>query len=177
MEKQLSFARKISFAPLLISIFMGIIVTAIVYSIVPNSPSVWISFGILGFIVESLLIYPRYLADTYGYWKIDEQGIHYYDYSTWKKEVRAIFLPVREKPSKLSFADIKNFSVVDGKSIMNTQYPLGGTLKAPLARKIHYLVIQTNNDEVRLNCAWKTSGIPTTQDDIKRVVELINSKI
>lgn len=177
MEKELSFQRKISFGPLLTSIFFGILVGAIVYSILPNNPFIWIISGIIAFAIESMLIYPRYLVKTYGYWKIDKQGINYYDYSSWKKEVAAIFFPLQEKPTRLNFSDIKAFSVVDGKSIMNTQYPLGGSLKAPLARTIHCFVFKTNYDEIKLNCAWKTSGIPTTTDDIKKVVSMINSKI
>lgn len=177
MEKELSFARKINFEPLLISIFFGIVVGTITYSMFPNSPLIWTLCGILAFIVESMLIYPRYLSNSYGYWKIDNQGIYYYDYSTWKKKIRAIFLPSYEKPIAVPYSAIKAFSVVDGKSIMNTQYPLGGALNVPLARKIYYLVIRTSHHEVKLSCAWKASGIPTTTADIQKVVELLNSKL
>lgn len=177
MEKELSFARKINFEPLLISIFFGMIVATIVYSIFPKNPLIWSVCGILAFVLESMLFYPKYLSNSYGYWKIDNQGIYYYDYSTWKKRIIAIFLPIRERPIELPFSAIQTFSIVDGKSIMNTQYPLGGTLKAPLARTIHYLVIETDHRELKLNCAWKASGIPTTSEDIDKVVEMINSKI
>lgn len=177
MENELSFARKINFEPLLLSAFFGIVISTIVYSILPKYPSAWILCGVLAFILESMLIYPRSLSNFYGYWKINDRGIYYYDYSTWEKRILAIFLPGHEKITELPFSDIKAFSVIDGKSIMNTQYPLGGALKAPLARKIHYLVIETNNREIKLNFAWKSTGIPTTSTDIDKVVELLNSKI
>jgi hypothetical protein len=177
MENELSFERKISFGPLLISIFFGIVIGTIVYSIFPKFPLVGVILGILAFISESMVIYPKYLSKSYGYWKVDDQGIHYYDYSTWKKRVLAVFLPEHEKVIAVPFSDIQMFSVVDGKSIMNTQYPLGGALGVPLARKIHCLVIKTNQRQVRLSFAWKASGIPTTADDIKKVVEFINLKM
>ncbi|KRN99255.1 hypothetical protein [Companilactobacillus kimchiensis] len=177
MENELSFERKISFEPLLISIFFGIIVATIMYSMFPKFPLIGLICGMAAFVLESMLIYPRYLSKSYGYWKIDNQGIYYYDYSTWIKRIRAIFLPANEKVREIPFSNIKTFSVVDGKSIMNTQHPLGGSLKAPLARKIHCFVIETNHQKVRLNCAWKTSGIPTTPADINRIVTLINSRI
>lgn len=177
MEKELSFERKISFEPLLISIFLGIMVAAIVYSLFPKYPLIGIVLGVVAFVLESMLIYPRYLSSYYGYWKIDDKGIYYYDYSTWTKRIQAIFMPEHERFRIMPFSDIKRFSVVDGKSIMNTQHPLGGSLKAPLARKIHCFVIATDHQEVRLNCAWKSSGIPTTQTDIKKIVSYIDSKI
>lgn len=177
MEKELSFERKISFEPLLISIFFGVIVATIGYSMFPKYPLIGIFVGVLAFLLESTLIYPRYLSNSYGYWKIDDKGIYYYDYSTWTKRIQAIFLPSHEKFRIVPFSAIKNFSVVDGKSIMNTQEPLGGSLTAPLARKIHCFVIETNHQKVRLNCAWKSSGIPTTQEDIRNVVQYINSKM
>lgn len=177
MENELSFARKINFEPLLLSIFFGMIVATIIYSIFPQYPLIWSVSGILAFIFESMLIYPKSLSNSFGYWKIDDQGIYYYDYSTWKKRIAAIFLPSFEKPLELPFSAIEAFSIVDGKSIMDTQNPLGGRLNAPLARKIHYLVIKTNHRELKLNCAWKTSGIPTTPADIDKVVELLNAKV
>jgi len=60
---------------------------------------------------------------------------------------------------------------------MNTQHPLGGSLKAPLARRIHCLVIETNHQQIRLNCAWTSAGLPTTAADIKEIVKMINSKM
>jgi len=176
MEKGLSFARKINFAPLLTSIFFGIIISTIVYSIFPQYPVIWIICGVLAFMIESMLIYPKHFNNTYGYWKIDDQGIHYYDYSTWQKRLYAIYFPLLEKPVEVPYSAIKTFSLIDGKSIMNTRYPLGGVLNTPQARKIHYLVIQTNQRKVKLSCAWKSSGIPTTSADIQKVNNFLNRK-
>jgi len=177
MEKELSFERKISFEPLLISIFFGIIVTTIIYSIFPNYPLIGIVSGCGAFAIESLLIYPRYLAKSYGYWRLDSIGIHYYDYSTWGRRIQAIFFPLRKGVLELPYSDIKTFSVVDDKSIMNTQNPLGGSLNMPMARKVYYLLIKTDHQEIRLNCAWKSSGLPMTATDIKKITELINSRM
>lgn len=177
MEKELSFERKISFKPLLISIFLGIMVATIICSLFPKYPLIGIIFGVIAFGLESTLIYPRYLPSYYGYWKIGTKGIYYYDYGSWSKKIQAIFLPRQNKFCIIPFSDIKRFSIVDGKSIMNTQYPLGGSLNTPLARKINCLVIDTDQQTIRLNCAWKSSGIPTTQTDIKNVVSYINSRI
>ncbi|MFH5811724.1 hypothetical protein [Companilactobacillus sp. FL22-1] len=177
MEQELSFARKINFEPLLISIFFGIVVAAIIYSMVPQLPLIWIVCGILAFAIDSMLIYPVCLSDSYGYWKLDDQGIYYYDYSDWKKKIQAIFLPFAKKPIEVPYSAIRDFSIIEGKSILNSQYPLGGPLKVPLSRKIHYLVIQTDHSQIKLNCAWKSTGIPTTDDDIKRLVEIIKSKV
>ncbi|MFC6175650.1 hypothetical protein ACFQAV_02315 [Companilactobacillus huachuanensis] len=177
MEKELSFAKKINFEPLLISIFFGIILATIFYSIFPMYPLIGIVMGLLGFAFDSLLIYPKYLTKYYGYWKVDDHGIRYYDYGTWNKKVQAIFSPSSGRVVDVPYSSIKAFVVVDGQSIMNTQSSLGGALNKPLTRKIHYLIIQTNQRNVKLSFAWNSSGIPTTPTDIKNVVELINSKI
>lgn len=177
MEKGLSFARKINFEPLLISIFFGIIVAVISYAIFPMYPLVWVAVGILAFAVESLLIYPKYFSNYYGYWKADDRGIHYYDYGTWSKKVQTIFSPASGKSVDVPYSAIKAFVVVDGQTIMNTQTTRGGAFNKPLTRKIQYLIVQTKYREVKLNCTWDSAGAPTTATDIKNVVELINSKI
>ena len=177
MEKGLSFARKINFEPLLISIFFGIVVATISYAIFPNYPLVWIAVGILAFAVESLLIYPKYLSNYYGYWNADGSGIHYSDYGTWNKKVQAIFSPLSRKTIDVPYSAIKTFVVVDGQTIMNTQNTRGGAFNRSLTRKVQYLIVQTHEREVKLNCAWNSAGTPTTATDIKNVVELINSKI
>lgn len=177
MENGLSFERKISFEPLLISIILGLVIGIIIWSIFPKYLLLGIILGIVSFILESLLIYPKYLSELYDYWYVDTQGVHYYDYSTWGKRVQAIFLPLWKKKCHLSFSKIRSVSVLDGKSIMNTQYPLGGTFKAPLTRKIHYLLLQTDQQQIRLRFAWRSSGIPTTDNDIKEIKKYIDKKI
>lgn len=177
LENKLSFERKISFEPLLTSIFLGIVVAIIVYSIFPKLLILSVVIGIIAFLTETLLIYPNYLINSYGYWQIGSKGIYYYDYSTWVKRIQAIYLPKYEKTSELPFSDIEKISIESGKSIMNTQNPSGGDLRTPLTRRISYFVIQTGDRNVKLNCAWRSTGIPITQSDIKDIFNLLNSKI
>ncbi|HCD06908.1 MAG TPA: hypothetical protein DEQ50_01350 [Lactobacillus sp.] len=74
MENGLSFERKISFEPLLISIILGLVIGIIIWSIFPKYLLLGIILGIVSFILESLLIYPKYLSELYDYWYVDTQG-------------------------------------------------------------------------------------------------------
>ncbi len=177
MDRELSFERKISFEPLLISIFFGSVVAIIVYTIFPMVPIFALIIGILVFGIDNLVIFPRSLEKFYDYWSIDKTGIYYSDYDTWSKQLLAIFLPMSRQLKRIPFEQIKSFAIVDGENIMNTQVPDGGKLNNPLARKTHYLIISTVNKKVCLHCAWTSDNLPVSADELKRLISFLNSKM
>lgn len=177
MKNEFSFAKKVSFKPLLMSLFFGFMVATISYSIFPTDPLIWVFLGLVAFLINSLVIYPVYWESYYGLWGIDHQGIFYYDYTTWQNKVAAIFLPFLQRPIRLSFTDIKSFSIVDGKNILNTDNISGGRLISPFNRKQHYLLLQAvNHPLIKLNLSWTTDGSVVTQEKINQTVQLLNSK-
>jgi len=177
MENEFSFAKKISFKPLLTSFFFGVMVAIIVHVIFPQNLLLWILCGIGAFLIESLLVYPLSLAKEYGFWKIDSQGIHYDDYSTWNKQVQAIYLPLLKKTTYLSLSDIKDFAVTTGEDILNSEEPDGGQLQMPLNRKAHYLVVHTKTSQkLILDLSWNTLGTGVSDTEIDQTIELLNAK-
>lgn len=177
MKREFSFAKKVSFKPLLMSIFFGLVMATISYSIFPSYPTIWLVTGVIAFLIESLVIYPIYWPQVYGLWRIDHQGIFYYDYKNWQKRVAAIFLPFLQTPTRLSFTDIKSFSIVDGKSILNTDNISGGSLKPPFHRRQYYLLLKTvGHPLIKLNLSWTTDGSVVTKEKVDQTVQLLNSK-
>jgi len=178
MENELNFAKKISFKPLLTCIFFGVMVGVIIYSTFTIKLSIGIIFGVLGFLVESLIIYPFYLSKLYGYWRMDSSGIYYYDYKNWRQKMLTIFLPIFKKQSKLEFSDIVACSLVGDGKILNTQSISGGDLKNPMVRQAYYLIINTRNQgEIQLNLNWKTADKAASAEDIKQAVTFIDARI
>lgn len=177
MDRELSFERKISFEPLLISIFFGIVVTFIVYAIFPMIPIFALTAGILAFGVDSLVIFPRSLVRFYDYWSIGETGIYYSDYDTWSKQLLAIFLPMNNRLKEIPFEQIRSFAIVDDRNIMNTQNPNGGKLNNSLVRKTHSLIVSTDNKNICLHCAWTSSNLPVSEKELRRLISFLNSKM
>lgn len=177
MDRELNFERKISFEPLLISIFFGIVVAIIVYVIFPTMPIFALTGGILAFGIDSLVIFPKSLEKFYDYWSVDETGIYYSNYDTWSKQLLAIFWPAKKELQRISFEQIKSFAIVDGKTVMNTQNPVGGELNYPLARKTHCLIVSTDNKKICLRCAWTNDESPVSENELKRLISFLNSKM
>lgn len=177
MDRELNFERKISFEPLLISIFFGIVVTIIVYALFSTMPIFALVGGILAFGIDSLVIFPRSLEKFYDYWSVDETGIYYSDYDTWSKQLLAIFLPMSRQLKKLPFEQIRSFAIVDGKNIMNTQTSNGGKLNDSWVRKTHNLIVSTDNKNICLRCAWTSTNLPVSENELKKLISFLNSKM
>lgn len=177
MEKELNFQRKISFKPLAVSVYFGISISIIVYSLFTHELIFWISSGIIAFFIQSLVIYPHYFNRYYGYWRINKEGIYYYNYNNWGKIVKAILFPFNESAIKLPYSSIETFLMVDGKSIMNTKYLSGGPFMASLNRRGHYVIINTGSSKIKLVCDWKNNKFSVDKEDINQIVELLNSNI
>ena len=77
---------------------------------------VGIMFGILCLVV-SPLIYTLNLSHDYDCWQMDNYGIHYYDYSTTAKKVKAMLLPDVEPEQVIRFEQIESFAIVVGQSM------------------------------------------------------------
>ena len=147
MEK--SFARKLNWKPLLNSLIFGAAICSFVYIIFRHDLTEGIIWGLIGFFIQSMVIYPRYLPSLYGQWKITEGNVSYYDYSTWTKRIKAIFLPLAKKQKAISFDDILSYSLVVTKK-SNKWTP-------------HYIILKVDDGhDVALDLSWNLlkSGAP-----------------
>ena len=72
MEK--SFARKISGKPLFNSLIFGAAIGTFIFIIFRQNYLAGIITGILAFLIQSIIIYPRNLPTLYGFWKITQTG-------------------------------------------------------------------------------------------------------
>lgn len=164
MEK--SFARKIDGKPLFNSLIFGAAVGTFTFIITHQDYRAGIIVGILTFLIQSIVVYPRSLPTLYGFWKITDKNVYYYDYSTWKKRISAIFLPVFKKQDVVSFEDVMSYSlVVNKKSKTNQVTP-------------HFIVLRLDNGHnVALDLSWNLSKSGSPGEDVEWAVDFINSKL
>ncbi len=92
MEK--SFARKLNWKPLFNSLVLGAAIGSFTYILADNDITAGIVLGTVAFLIQSTIVYPRYLPSLYGCWKVNDGAVSYYDYNTWTKRIKAIFLPI-----------------------------------------------------------------------------------
>ncbi|KRO00030.1 hypothetical protein [Companilactobacillus kimchiensis] len=172
----LRFGRKISYLPFLVCLFAGVVIGFCLYFLSGNVV-IGILFGILGFIVGAY-IYSINLSSYYGYWEVDNDGVHYYDYGTTSKRVRAILLPTFAKKMIMQFDDIKSSALVVGKGIQAPKGTFGGVNYAPdvvLSRfpTAYFLTITlSNGQEVDLDLAEQSNS----KADIQEMVKVFNEK-
>lgn len=175
METEFSFARKISFEPLLGSFFLGVAVGVVVISIFPNKPLMSTLCGIVAFLIDSMVIYPRSLKHFYNGWKINTKGIYYVDDGTWNKRIKLIYLPFVQQYKYLPLSQIRSFAVSDGKDIMNTQNIIGGPINHPLSRKERLLVVNTDQGQLVLNLSWDYKGDTVTDKKVNQIVSILKN--
>lgn len=175
MENELRFAKKISFKPLLGSIFFGIAVSVVVISIFPNEPLMSILCGIVGFLIDSMLIYPWSLKHFYGGWTITTKGIYYVEDGTWNKKVRLIYLPFLQQDKFIPLSEIQSFSIIDGVNLMNSHNIIGGTLKQPINRSERLLIVETRQGQVTLNLSWNYKGETVTDKKVNQILAILKS--
>ncbi|WCG35070.1 hypothetical protein [Companilactobacillus farciminis] len=162
MEK--SFARKLNWKPLLNSLIFGAAIGSFVYIIFRHDLTAGIIWDLIGFFIQSMVIYPRYLPSLYGQWKITEGNVSYYDYSTWTKRIKAIFLPLAKKQKAISFDDILSYSLVVTKK-SNKWTP-------------HYIILKVDDGhDVALDLSWNLLKSGAPQKDVEWVVDFITNKL
>lgn len=162
MEK--SFARKLNWIPLINSVIFGAAIGSFVFIILNGNIAAGIVCGVAAFLIQSMVIYPRYLPSLYGQWKITEGEVSYYDYSTWAKRIKAIFLPLVQKQKSVSFEDILSYSLVVSKQ-SNKWTP-------------HYILLQVDDGhDVALDLSWNLLKSGAPQKDVEWVVDFITTKL
>lgn len=162
MEK--SFARKLNWKPLFNSLIFGAAIGTFIYILFDQNMAAGISFGVVAFLVQSLMIYPRYLPSLYGRWKITDGNVYYYDYNTWSKRIQAIFLPITKKQVAVSFDDIDSYALIVNKK--NDKW-------VP-----HYIVLRVDNGkDVALDVSWNLHKSGAPEKDVEWVVDFFTSKL
>lgn len=111
----LSFGRKINYLPLMVSLFGGIIIGFFFY-LLSRKVLIAILFGI-ACLIAIVMLYTLKTRDNLDQWIVDNRGIHYQDYSTTGKRVKAILFPNTSNEETVKFNEIKAFSIVVGKGI------------------------------------------------------------
>lgn len=164
MEK--SFARKPSLKPLFNSLIFGAAIGTFSFIILQRNFLWGMITGIVAFLFQSIVIYPRSLPTLYNSWTVTEKNIHYYDYSTWSKRLMAIFLPMSKKQSVVSFDDIESYSLVVNKNKNNAQV-------IP-----HYIVLSLDDGHnVVLDLSWNLLKSGAPEKDVKWAVNFITTKL
>lgn len=175
MENELRFARKISFKPLLGSIFLGVAVGVVITSIFPNEPLMSTLCGIVAFLIDSMVIYPWSLKHFYDGWKISTKGIYYVDAGAWNKRVKSIYLPFLQQDKFIPLSEIQSFSIINGANLMNSQNITGGTLNRPISRLERLLVVETRQGQVTLNLSWNCKGEAVTDKKVNQILAILKN--
>ncbi len=169
----IEFGRRISYKPLLIILLVSILIGYFIYTF-SNQIAIAILFGVICFIVGPLL-YSINLSNLYGYWKIDENGIQYCDYSTFGKRMSAILFPFGSKESTIKFDEIESSSVFAGKGIQAPDWALGGVLYGYTPNTIlnrfpseYYFDLKLKNDqEINLDLSQNIDDDTNIENTIK----------
>ena len=162
MEK--SFARKLNWIPLINSLIFGAAIGSFFFIILKQNLTAGIIFGAIAFLIQSIIVYPRFLPSLYGQWKITEGNVSYYDYSTWTKRIKAIFLSLAKKQKTISFDDILSYSLVVTKK-SNKWTP-------------HYIILKVDDGhDVALDLSWNLLKSGAPQKDVEWVVDFITNKL
>lgn len=162
MEK--SFARKLNGKPLFNSLILGAAIGSFTYILADKDIAAGVVLGTIAFLIQSTIIYPRYLPSLYGRWKINDGAVSYYDYNTWMKRIKAIFLPIGKKQESVSFEDIMSYSLVVNKKD-DKVLP-------------HYIILKLDNGhDVALDLSWNLLKSGAPEKDVEWVVDFITSKL
>ncbi|KRL42869.1 hypothetical protein FD29_GL001520 [Companilactobacillus mindensis DSM 14500] len=166
MKMKRSFARKPSLKPLFNSLIFGAAIGTFSFIILQRNFLWGAITGVLAFLIQSTLVYPRSLPTLYNSWSVTEKDIYYYDYSTWAKRLKAIFLPLAKKQNTVSFDDIDFYSLVVNKD-------KSGNKIIP-----HYIILRLNNGHnVILDLSWNLSKSGAPEKDVEWAVDFITNKL
>ncbi|CAJ1176277.1 hypothetical protein LCR01_20100 [Companilactobacillus crustorum] len=149
------FGRKINYLPLTICLIVSLIVGYMILLLSSQKITAVILGGVS--LLIGLFICSLNLSNYYGYWKIDEAGIHYDNYPNSLRIVLSIIFPFLENQSTIAFNEIKSFAIVVGKNVRAPRGTFGGIFYHPDAvlERLpisYYLSVKLkNNHEIDLN--------------------------
>lgn len=110
MVLEVSFGKKINYAPLLICLASSIIIGYAIFLMFSNV-SISLLLGIFSLVVM-IMIYTVNLTKNYGYWEVNKQGIRYSDLSSTEQKVAAILVPKKTKESLINYSEIEAVKLV-----------------------------------------------------------------
>ncbi|KRO00012.1 hypothetical protein IV57_GL002026 [Companilactobacillus kimchiensis] len=113
---------------------------------------------------------------------MDDQGLHYYDYTTIGKKIKAILLPIVTKESLVKYPTIKSISLVVGEGMT---VPEGIGPNGPISASFYvvgsmvehfespyYLAFKLNNNQ---EVALDLSKNAKDKTSIKQVISLLET--
>lgn len=164
MEMEKDFAKKLNWKPLINSLILGAACGTFMFILLNNNLLVGIVIGLIAFLLQSIWVYPHYLPNLYGHWKITDKSISYYDYSTWSKRIQAIFLPMVQSQVEVSFKNISSYSLVVNRH-RNKWQP-------------HYIILKLyDGHQVPLDLSWNLLKSGEPEKDVEWAVDFITSKL
>lgn len=164
MKMEKTFARELNWKPMINSLIFGVAIGTFVFILTDQNRGLSLLIGIIAFMIQSLVIYPHYLPSLYGYWKITNNSIYYYDYNSWYKRINAIFLPASKGQTKVSFENIKSYALIVSKR--NDKW-------VP-----HFIVLRIDDgSNVLLDVSWNLNKSGAPEEDVEWVVDFITSKL
>lgn len=175
---KLTFGRKISYRPMLISVFIGLIIGWFLY-LIAKSLVVGILFGLISFIVV-VGLYALNLTRSFGYWETTSTGIKYYDYGSAAKSFKAILMPFKVNQQQVDFTDVTAANLV-----VENGYQIPEVVKAASASAYVIQAVEKNYTSPYYLDLELKSGAEVPLDlsmnaketkQIKQVLETISSK-
>ncbi|WP_334331675.1 hypothetical protein [Companilactobacillus sp. HBUAS59544] len=174
MENELRFVRKPSFKPLLGSIFLGTAL-GIIGLVIFHWILLSVALAVSGFLIDSLVLYPN-SKELDTSWFIDQSDLYYIDTSSWWKKVHLIYLPFDTKMKNLPLFKIKKYQIIKEHEIINTKKIDGGSLQTPLFTQCRYLIIQTDDETLRLNLTWNQFGEQNVSSQIELIKTILDNR-
>lgn len=181
MSMKFEFSRKLSLRPLIIGAIAGFIFGIAGWVIIGKQLALLLAVLVFGFVV--LYFYPNTLEKTYGYWKVDKDGIYFYNYKNWLAKIHAVLCPLSFETTRIKFNDIKSVRIVHGKHILNSSDILGGSLYAPEAiftslRTSYYLeVIMKDNKTIKLDLSYNVPPLNRDEEYVMGMFRFLSEKV
>lgn len=181
MTTEWDFGRKLNLAPLLKGILISLVIG--IALLVFGSTVLALTLGLLAFCVTVFYVYPNTLERTYGYWKVDQSGIYYYDYRKWFTKVIAVLLPLNFALTKINFDDVTDLKIVQGTHVLNSSDVLGSAYYAPeviftsMRTKCCLRIFLKDGTKVDLDLSYNVSPKNRDKKYVEQMVKFISTQI
>jgi len=125
----IAFGQKINSTPMIVSWVVGIVVGLLI-AIFGHQMLLAVILGVTALVICALL-FARSMADFYGYWSIDDEGISSHNYQNMSVRFQSVLFPFSEDKDEFKLTDIKALKIVVGKEMNAPANILGGSFNAP----------------------------------------------
>ncbi|QCX24666.1 hypothetical protein [Companilactobacillus futsaii] len=106
----ITFGKKLSYRPLLVSLFAGLVAGFTIFIIFNNWISCLIGLGI--FIVFFFIYYLNSVTVLFQYWEADQNDLRYSDLTNSKHRIFVMFFPFKNKLTAIDKKDIATIKVI-----------------------------------------------------------------